>query len=304
MNKADDAARTPNKVRWTHTDVEAPYLLDAQGFNQLETGRGIAYSAELVHPTLGVVGRIANTGVGGDTEFYPYDYDRFSVRDLEAFAAQCTQDEEPLESHFDGVSRLLDAVINEADFAEHVATMRKDGLFLVRSFEPRTENNHGPWRGLTSFSYRSIMLSPKQRQRIVQDLAERPEYRLADGAYWQMFNGRNWVPLPSEERFTADQITARIEALAALRGTSNAPAQVVPEPQGPIDDLYAYSRLRSDAFTLVEDTVAIVQADRWCQCTTRRPRLVRFEKWSLKDGPRGSGAIHAARSCRRLMTFD
>lgn len=304
MNGTDDAARTPNTVRWTHTDVEAPYLLDAQGFNQLETGRGVAYSAELVHPTLGVVGRIANAGVGGDTEFYPYDYDRFSGRDLETFAAQCTQDGEPLGPHFYGVSRLLDAVINEADFAEHVATMRKNGLFLVRSFEPRTEHNHGPWRGLTSFSYRSIMHTPKQRQHIVQDLAERPEYRLAKGAYWQMFNGRDWVPLLSEERFTTDQITARIEGLAALRDASNAPGQVVPEPQGPIDDLYAYSRLSSDAFTLVEDRVAMVQAGRWCQCTTRRPRLIRFEKWSLKGGPRGSGTIHGARSCRRLMTID
>jgi hypothetical protein len=56
-----------------HTDIEAPYKLDIQGLGQLETGRGVAYSAELVHPELGVVGRIANEGCGGPTMFHTYD---------------------------------------------------------------------------------------------------------------------------------------------------------------------------------------------------------------------------------------
>lgn len=39
----------------------------------------------------------------------------------------------------------------------------------------------------------------------------------------QMFNGREWVPLLPEKRFSAEQIASRIDALAALRDTSNEP---------------------------------------------------------------------------------
>jgi hypothetical protein len=303
MTKSEASQSTPPpKVRWIHTGIDAPHELDVQGFNQLDTGRGIAYSAELVHPTLGVVGRIANLGDGGDTEFHSYGNTRFSWRDLESFAAQCTQDGVPLGLHYAAVVRLLDAAIDEAEYAEQVTIMRLDGLFLVRSFEPRTEHNHGTFRG-AALSYKAVMLRRTHRQRIAEKLAQQPELRLISGAYWQMFNGREWVPLLAE-RFSAEQIASRVDALSALRDASTEAHNTVVDPQGPIDGLYPYSGLSSDAFTLVEDAIATVHTNRWCRCTTRRPRLARFEKWSLKGGPLGSGTIHAARPCRRLVTID
>jgi hypothetical protein len=117
------------------------------GFDDLDTGRGIAYSAELVHPELGVVGRIANEGCGGPTTFYSDNRARFGEDHLELFLGQCRQDGEPMDIGHFGVETLLDAIIDEAETVETVAEMRRKGQFLVRSYLPREAAPWGPHRG-------------------------------------------------------------------------------------------------------------------------------------------------------------
>lgn len=305
MTKTDSAC--PDQeiaplTRWVHTGVEAPYKLDIQGFTMLETGRGVAYSAEMIHPEHGVVGRISNEGGGEITVFHSYDYKKFGHRELEAFAAQCRQDGEPLEHSSSGVETLLDEVIDEGEYADFVTEMRKNGHFLVRLYEPRTADNYGVRRG-QALVYARPVLNRTDRENIAAELAKMPECRLAEAAFWQMFNGREWVPLLPEPTLTADQATTRISDLVALHLATTKPNGVMHGHQ--LDNgLYAFSSPDISLFTLIGDTTFHIDGERWCQCNRRVVKPVRFERWSVHHGLLESGTVHAAKACRRLVTVD
>jgi hypothetical protein len=288
-------------MRWVHTGVEAPYKLDVQGFAMLETGRGVAYSAEMIHPEHGVVGRISNEGCGGPTMFHSYDYEKFRDRDLAAFVAQCRHDGEPLDPTGFGVESLLDEVINEGEYADFVAEMRRDGHFLVRSFEPRTEDNYGVRRG-PALVYTRPVLRRAARENLAAELAKTPEHRLAEAAFWQMFNGQEWVPLLPESALTAEQATARIDEVVALHKATTSPEGVMSRQLD--DGVYAFSTLVTGRFKLIGDGTDYVDSQRWCQCKRRVAKPVRFERWSVHHGLLESGTVHGAKSCRRLVTVD
>lgn len=307
VTKSESARRdrgTACLTRWVHTGIEAPYKLGVQGFAMLETGRGVAYSAEMIHPEHGVIGRISNEGCGGPTMFHSYDYKKFSDRDLDAFAAQCRQDGDPLDPHGLGlgVETPLDEVINEGEYADFVAEMRRDGRFLVRSFEPRTEDNYGVRRG-PALVYTQPVLWRTARENLAAELAKMPEHRLAEAAFWQMFNGQEWVPLLPEPALTAGQATARISDLVTLHLETTKPNEVLNGRQ--LDDgLHVFSTPDISRFTLIGDTTFYIDSKRWCQCERRVAKPVRFERWSVHHGLLESGTAHGAKSCRRLVTVD
>lgn len=290
---------TVPRTRWVHTGIDAPDTFVVTGFNQVDTGRGIAYSAELVHPELGVVGRIANEGCGGPTTFIGYNRARFGEDHLALLLRQCRQDGEPMDTGHFGVETLLDAIIDEAETAETVAEMRTNGRFLVRSYLPRQAAPWGPHRGAPLANTR-ILLRRDARERLAARLARMPAERLEDGAYWQMFDDTEWTRLLGESPLTPEQINARVrraEQLAAQAPDRDTFLGVVP-----FDEEFYLTGRPATAFTLTSDTDPTLTTDSWCQCARRRS-TVRFERWS-GTGLEESGTVHAAQRCRRLVRID
>jgi hypothetical protein len=282
-----------------HTDIEAPYKLDIQGLGQLETGRGVAYSAELVHPELGVVGRIANEGCGGPTMFHTYDRKKFAQRDLELFVEKCRLAGEPMETGFAGVETLLEDVITEAECAENEALMRKEGLFLVRSHTKRSWGIHrGPVLAFTK-----VVFDREGREALGTTLAAEPENRLAVGESWQFFTGEEWRPLLPETTLTGEQVTARVQALVALYDADAGQRKFI-QAAGPVDGLYVTGTKQTGRFTLLSDHSLGTVSNAWCPCRRRLAKPVRFERWCTRRGLIGSGTLHGAKSCRRLLTLD
>lgn len=299
------AQRSPAKpppsalTRWVHTGVQAPHTFEVTGFTMLETGRGVAYSGELVHPSLGVVGRISNEGNGGPTSFYSYDFTRYSERDLRVFLAGCFQDGEPMDDGPVGLETLLDEIINEAECKDLVAEMRRKSQFLVRAYEPRTASNYGSYRGPV-LPFVSPALRRDARERLAAKLDGMPDFRLEPGQTWQMFNGQDWVPLLGEPILSAEQTTARLQAVAEL--FTNSPATSVVLGARLDDEFVVFGSPASGRFTLVGDTTITVETTAWCQCA-RRLATVPFQRWD-NHGLLESGTVHAAKRCRRLVTID
>jgi len=287
------------RTRWVHTGIEAPYSFTVTGFNQLDTGRGVAYSAELVHPDLGVVGRIANEGCGGPTTFHAYDRTRFGDRHLEQFLQRSVQDGEPMATGFPGLERLLDEIITEAETNQLVDEMRAKGQFLVRSCLPREAASWGPQHG-APLAYTRILTRRGDRDRLAAKLADDPPEHLDEGAYWQMFTGEDWVRLPGESPLTAEQTATRLRRIGQLTAELNQPE--VHTTAVPFDDEFFLFGTLTARLTLVGDQVGAVDTTKWCGCR-RRQKVVAFERWtsgSLQE----SGTVHAARRCRQLVRID
>jgi hypothetical protein len=288
-----------SRVRWLHTGIDAPFTFTVTGFNQLETGRGVAYSAELVHPDRGVVGRIANEGCGGPTTFYAYDRTRFGDRQIEQFLQCSLQDGEPMDTGFSGMETLLDEIINEAETAQLVAAMRTKGQFLVRSYLSREAASWGPHRGAPG-AYTRIIARRADRERLAAKLAADPAEHLDEGAYWQMFTGEDWAPLTGTSPLTPEQIAGRLKHVDQLIAELDAPD--IHNIDVPFDGDLRLFGTPTTRFTLVGDHVGAVDSARWCACRSRRS-VVAFERWSgrcLEE----SGTVHAARRCRRLVRID
>ncbi|MFI6031591.1 hypothetical protein [Amycolatopsis magusensis] len=288
-----------SRVRWPHTGIDAPLAFTITGFKELETGRGVAYSAELVHPDLGVVGRIANEGCGGATTFHPYDYARFGERQLEQILQRSLQDSEPMDTGFLGMETLLDEIINETETAQLVTTMRTKHQFLVRSYLPREAASWGPDRGAPG-AYTRIIARRADRERLAAKLAADPAEHLDEGAYWQMFTGEDWAPLHGTCPLTPEQVANRLQRVDQLIAELDAPD--IYNIDVPFDDDLHLFGTPATHFTLVGDHVAAVHSTKWCTCRSRRS-VVAFERWndrSLEE----SGTIHAARRCRRLVRID
>ncbi|HET6286492.1 MAG TPA: hypothetical protein VFG15_07045 [Amycolatopsis sp.] len=287
-----------SRTRWTHTGIDAPYTFTISEFNQLETGRGVAYSARLIHPQLGVVGLIDNAGSGGPTTFHPNDPARFGRRQLEQFLERSLQDGEPMDDAL-GMETLLDEIINEAETEQAVARMRAEGQFLVRSYVPREAQPFGPHREAPVICSRFVARLDK-RASIATWLNNDPAHRPHDGAHWQMFNGEDWVPLLGPGPLTEGQIAERARRASELALELEDPhRQQVGVPFG--DDLYFYGS-STRHFTLIGDDVSTVNTTTWCRCNDRR-NAIGFEKW--RNGVLiGSGSVHATRECRALVRLD
>jgi hypothetical protein len=292
-------AASPPPSRWVHTDIQAPHTFTVTGFNMLETGRGVAYSAQLIHPTLGAVGLISNEGCGGPTMFHTNDFARYSERDLTAFLSGCLQDGQPMDRGSMGLETLLDEIINEAEYAEDVDRMRREGQFLVRAYEPRTDSNYGSHRG-PSLPFARLALRRDARERLAAKLAANPEHRLQPGQTWQMFTGVDWAPLLGEPILSAEQTTARLQAVTDLLTRSPEASFVLGVRLD--EEFVVFGSPASGRFTLVGDTTMTVETTRWCRCE-RRLADVPFQRWD-NHGLLESGTVHSAKRCRRLVSID
>ncbi|WP_370973634.1 hypothetical protein [Amycolatopsis sp. cg9] len=287
-----------SRIRWPHTGIEAPYAFTVSGFNELETGRGVAYSAELVHPELGVVGRIANEGCGGPTTFYAYDHTRFGDRQLEQFLQRSLQDGEPMDTGFMGMETVLDEIINESETAQLVAEMRTKGQFLVRSYLSREAASWGPYRG-APLMWNRIIARRADRERLAAKLTADAR-GLDEGASWQMFNGEEWVSLTGPSPLTPHQVTDRLRRWTRLAAELDSPD--IRNIDVPFSDGLNLFGTPTASFILVGDHVGAVESTRWCTCR-RRQKVVAFERWN-RGSLEESGTVHAATRCRRLVRLD
>ncbi|ONI88099.1 hypothetical protein ALI22I_20385 [Saccharothrix sp. ALI-22-I] len=295
-------------VRWPHTGIQAPYLLTAQRTGTFEMSRGAAFTADLVHPGLEVVGTLENRGDDCGTWFFPQDRAVFSQQDLERFAVQCLEDGESLSEVASVASEfLLDMVVEESEVEALVAEMRKRNGFLVRVYEPRTAGNCGPLRGEVLL-YQNIVWSPRDRAAFVERLNANPDNHVAEGAYWEMFTGREWVPLPAERATDPQQHADRIKEMTAVYAVTKPKVNGRVQGAGPLADGRYVNGAPGMEWLLVEDT-GIGRTDQWCRCPfsvgrVDRRATVRFEKWSDREGLLGTGTLHQHAACRRLITID
>ncbi|MFS8102701.1 hypothetical protein LFM09_36790 [Lentzea alba] len=287
------------EVHWVHTGIRAPYSFSISGLATAEHDRGVAFSAELVHPELGVVGRITNRGCGDDTEFTAHDDTSFGDRELKQFLQQCQQDNEPMFA--DVLHVLLEEIIYEAETAGIVANALRGNQLPVRSYLPRRAALWGPERG-DPLVCRRIVLRQDARERLAAKLSNHPAYGLDDeSAYWQMFDGVDWTPLLGRSPLTALENETRIRRAEQL--TRELPDPDVYYFAVPFsDDLFLFGK-PGRRFMLIGDRSDVIHSDEWCQCTTKRQRTVRFERWR-PTGRDESGVIHAAKHCRRLVHID
>jgi hypothetical protein len=296
-----DCPRRPRQVFWPHTGIHAPDRLAVTDHVPFETSRDVGYSAVLVHPTLGPVGRIHNDGRGAATGFQPADAARFGQQDLAAFVTQCAQDGHPMNASTDGVGTFLDQVVAEAAYADAAAQMRAHDLFLIRFFLPRAHDTTWAWRG-PALSCGPVRLSPTQRRELIDQLPDHPAATKPAGAHWEMFNGRRWTALSLQHPFTAVQQADRVRAVAALTAASGG---IELFDAGPLPDGFYVSELEGvDEYVLVEDSFArACDVRRWCHCADRTLAAVRVQRWSPSAGVLDSVLIHRDPACRRLLVI-
>ncbi|RJQ66171.1 hypothetical protein D5S17_35695 [Pseudonocardiaceae bacterium YIM PH 21723] len=290
----------PASTWWPHTGIEAPHRLELQNLTEIDHGPGTAFTADLVHPHHGVIGRVSDSGPRGDTEFYTRDATVFGYDHLVAFTEQCRQDGEPLPPRWRGTTALLNAVVDESETARIVNSMRRSGTFLLRSYAPRSEYNGGAQRGQV-LSTQMPLLSKAARETLAARLAAEPEHALLEDEIWQMFNGQQWTPmLPGPQR-TAEQTIKRLAQVSAVRIRPDQPLwsrwSTEIEP-----GLYATGNVGADRFTVSEDSEPMVNCTEWCPCGGER-ETSRFETWN-GHGLIEAGTVHARKRCRRLIAIE
>ncbi|ONI88095.1 hypothetical protein ALI22I_20365 [Saccharothrix sp. ALI-22-I] len=311
MNGIDDKRGTA-LVCWPQTGLEAPFLFTAAGIEyERMPDQRVAFTANLVHPDLDIVGTIRNAGTGGPTWFKAADHNRFSDLDLEWFATQCRLGGEPLPGA-EPIAILLGLVLDETEAeivtALKAATMRTlDGL-MIRTFTPyHTETAGTPDCGevLLLKNWLTAGMAPRNRPVIAEGLELEPRYRRPDDAIWQMFNGRRWVPLLPESDHPLEIPALELAMIAqvydkakAATGTSRV------RSAGPMDGFYVSDSREPSQRLLLDDTAGTAQLDTWCRCTPAKPAVTRFQHWDVRKGLLGTGTVHAARRCRRVVTID
>jgi hypothetical protein len=308
VSEPEDARRL---VLWPHTGIEAPTALTLRQYKEMDTTDGYAFSGEVVHPALGMVGWIENRGHGDGTTFTSAT-DQFTARDMIDFVAQCRQDGRLLSPHGGDVRAIvdregfLDSLRVEYLSAKAVQGMRHRNETLLRGYAPATEEDATPWRG-DLLGYPSVLLSPAERQLAADHLAGEAATRLPSGWHWQVFTGSRWTALFAEPQLTADQVQSRVDAITALCAISS--GLIV--NAGPIDGLYltGFSWTAPDSATdtvwLIEDTTTTLHPHEWCRCEdTSHREPIRFEGWSREHGLVASGSVHADGRCRRLLVMD
>lgn len=115
--------------RLVHTGLWVPTdRVRVTNLQRIDIGTGTAWSGEIRNgrPHLGV---IANDGDGSATQFHPSTERTRSV--MAGFVAQCrSHDGEPLPEEF-----VVDALVEEHDYANDVVQAEHHGRYLVRSFD-------------------------------------------------------------------------------------------------------------------------------------------------------------------------
>lgn len=291
---------TSEMTRWTHTGIEAPYLLTLQNDAETDTRRGMP--TDLVHPHLGVIGRI----VDGDptlTAFEPSDRARFSHDDLADFLRQTQQDGQPVPTGAAGVHLLLKEVINEARYANMATQLRGTTHFLLRSYTPRTEDDRRARRGPV-VRIAKIPHLREARQALVGRLATQPDTQLPPGAHWQMFNGETWTDLLRTPEITASEMAERSTAMRLLVFAAGG---TLLDGQEWDNGLYITGTLATGMVTLVADPdpIKFPPPKRWCEHDPESVSRVRFEWWNVHKGLLAtSGTVHGDATCQRLVTLD
>ncbi|RAS59464.1 hypothetical protein C8D87_11476 [Lentzea atacamensis] len=283
---------------WVHTNIEAPYRFTIKDLSYVPSPDGVAFSAELVHPTLGVVGLIFNEGRGGATTFDTYDRSRFDARELEKFLAASVQDGQPMATGFSGIEALLDGIVSEAEYDDAVDTMRRERQGLIRSFEA---DNSRVYRG-APIAFTRPLVTRADREQAAAELAD-SEDRLAENAHWQLFNGLTWVPLLDRPVLTAEETAKQLAEIHAssedLPGGGN---QYVARKRLN-DTWHVWGNTMSGTFTLVSDA-RMAYHGAWCRCERRRPGYTaNFQRWD-DNALVTSGVVHAAADCRLLLSID
>jgi len=198
---------------------------------------------------------------------------------------------------------FVDEVLAEVESADLVAQMREQNSFLVRAYLPGTPDGGRAVRG-TPMVHDQVLLSRGDRAALAAKLDADPDIAAPAGAHWQMFNGRDWAPLLRERKLTDSQLAtrSRVATLAPHIGTTDTWGLLYFIPLG--DGLNAFGTTKADRMTTIGDAIPLANAGSWCRCVDGHARTVRFERWHLLDGLLGSGTVHAAEHCRRLVTID
>ncbi|ONI88116.1 hypothetical protein ALI22I_20470 [Saccharothrix sp. ALI-22-I] len=315
MPKTDPTATAP-LTRWPHTGVVAPFLLTSSDYREQGTGNEqAAFTATLHHPDLGPVGVIEDDGDGTPTHFTPSAPARFSAAELDTFVRASRQDGAPFRPGPDGVGQLLCAVLDETEAAKAVHAIRGHGKMLVRGVLP------APLPGLPAQRHRPRAVSPipltlEQRATVETALSDTadPKAVLA-GLWWEMFNGREWTPLvalPGPDVADSATLRAQIMPIVAEAGNTVPEGDPIlnagPVQSGLLQGMYVNFRVNAGAgagagLRLIGDAVPVVHLDRWCDCHRIRPTEVRFHV-IFPGGHETSGTVHAAKTCRRLLTLN
>jgi hypothetical protein len=301
---ASSAKPHSQSVSYPHTDFAAPYRLVVTNLKSVPTndeGGGLV-AADLVHPQLGTVGHIYDSGSGSGPKFVPASAG-FGVNELQEFAERCTERGRSLGDGFTPIESLLNLLLIEHGFDALVTAMIRAGrqslVRLIDDTEPsiRDYQEVVPWP--------TVLFDRRYRMRAARELvALYPNPQ--PGQVWELWTGTTWMPLQHDLCPADPTNTDRMAELRHARATWQASDATTPymHSYGPLADGSYVSdyRGKSDSYQLAS-APGTAQTWHWCRCKTGpRSHRVHIEHWDGSDGLVASGTIHA--SCRRLISMD
>jgi hypothetical protein len=171
---------------YPHTALSSPYRLTMTNYAEIATECDVAFSGDLVHPELGVVGHVYYDGTGGGTKFQPIDDTRYSIDDLQEFADHCTERGRPVGS-IAAIECVVDLMVMEAHTQELVTQAKRNDNSVMRLVA--TDVEHIGLSTNSSHAGRGITFARSARLTAARVLAKgqpelRPEQR------WELFTGR------------------------------------------------------------------------------------------------------------------
>jgi hypothetical protein len=299
-----------------HSGLIAPAALTLSNFDTWADGRGNGggCAADVAHPTIGLLGRMHRDGRNQVTFVYA-DRGIFGPEDMAAFIAASTKRGEPLPPGGAGLADLVDALIYEHETEVTVARTRQYWGIAVRERIQYRSVIHSTSNAVSdtvvynsAIGVRELILSPVGRDRLIKRLSQRFPTPPNATSEWEMFNGRQWVPL-HRSRPSIEERTARIQAIQAAHQPGNLYLNRVPVDDmylsGPVSQAIPEIAGERGLYLFRGDRDLVGSGQRWCTCPIGpRARLVRIEQWTIEDGLVGAGNLHAKRSCRGLVTVD
>ncbi len=172
-------------VRLPHTGLRVPdRSLSVTGYKEMTTSNGVAFTAKLRRNNQ-IVGVIENHGTGGMTFFYAGTPAVFGETHLEAYAAQCRNEDGGTVN----AETLLDELVEEADWARQINRLGKRGLMPLRLLDATSE-------GYRPYSIRSghcaIPRSDREWVALGAEIGSTTAMRPADKQWWQGWNRVFW----------------------------------------------------------------------------------------------------------------
>lgn len=307
---------------WPHSGISAPSVLTIDNYRcWADANENVGYVADVVHPNLGLLGQMSNNdGRHLVTDFHYADRARFWPRDMEVFLKACTKDGRPVGLGDAGMTTLLEDALYEHETDSVVRRTRQRSGIVVRdrlnyppqerrgdtASEDTATTDTTPLRG-DAIGVKDMVLSPAGRAKLAARLHEHTPTPPQATHEWELFNGRTWVPLVIPEPGSARR-TARMQAIQTLH--QDGPRYL---RAAPADEFHVSGPLAWRLPELGERGVYVFLGDDsvhgshhlWCQCDVGpRARLVRLEEWTVEDGLVAAGYLHAAKTCRGLVTVD